>query len=165
MTTNKTTNATSKHFRVKKLVNLTPHSIKIVYDDGHEIEIPPCGAVVRAESKPQTKIGRMCGQLDDDSLAIEVWSPQKFDTAIKWPDNLPKTTDAVIVSMVVGEKVRAAAESGMTVPYLVLSPDSGPTAIREEGQIVAVRRLVLYAEPTTKSSSKKRRTTPEPDSD
>ena len=52
-------------------------------------------------------------------------------------ENLPDTaTDVIyIVSMLVAQRAQRAD---------VVSPDSGPTAIREAGQVVAVRGLVAW---------------------
>jgi hypothetical protein len=105
------------------IVNLTPHAI-VVRDGETEHVFPPSGMVarLRTEIRPTLAIA-----------GIHVVS-----TATVGVDGLPEPQQDTwyLVSSLVAQTVRR--------PDL-LSPDTGPTAIRDaQGQIVAVRRFQQF---------------------
>lgn len=105
------------------IINLTPHPITIRPQDGEEIVIEPTAPAARVAVK-SVQVGTIDGipVMQSEYGAIE---------------NLPDPVDGVfyVASMLVAQRAARAD---------VLSPDSGPTAIREHGQIVAVRALVAW---------------------
>jgi len=105
-----------------RLVNLTPHEIRVVKDDC-EVIIPPSGGVARVKTE-QVEVGSIDG--------IPVVKTE-FGEVEGLPDPEPNTI--YIVSSIVAQAVAGERED-------VVAPDTGPTAIRDEnGRIVAVRRF------------------------
>jgi hypothetical protein len=108
-------------------VNLTPHPITIRFDDGFEFVIPASGKVCRVSSTPGSEI-------PDRPDHIPVYTSPIFGEVEGLPDPSPGTI--YIVSMVAAARCVGRAD--------VVSPGTGPHdgAIRENGQIVAVTRLI-----------------------
>lgn len=104
-----------------KILNYMPHTLNIV-TDGEQIAIESSGVARCAVKNVVT------GDVD----GVPVVSAEYGEIT-----GLPEPVDGVVyvVSMLVAQ--RAGRPD-------VLSPDSGPTAIRENGQVVAVRNLVRY---------------------
>ena len=106
-----------------KLVNLTPHPIRVIASYG-EVTFKPSGRIARVEMDEYEDcplIDIDCGEFQAiKRVAREVFIPLEDDEV------------GIVSSMVL-----AATNS----PYVV-APDTGPTAIRENGQIVAVTRFV-----------------------
>ena len=123
------------------LVNLTPHEIQIVIGTGaygvHTI--PPSGQIARCVVKtvPAGMIGALGfplrdGKWNDDPVA---WlSRQEFGAVEGLPE--PKEGVWYIVSTLVAQQAKRAD---------VVSPDTGPTAIRENGQVKAVLGFQSFA--------------------
>lgn len=113
-----------------QLVNLTPHSLKFVTLQG-VIDIPQSGqlARVRTSATPQGEVG-----------GVPIFQ-SSFGPVDGLPDPQPGTV--FIVSSLMQQALKA---NGIDRPD-VLSPGTGPNdgAIRENGQIVAVTRLVKVA--------------------
>lgn len=109
-----------------ELSNLTPHEI-VVRLDGRDIKIPPSGQVARV-----TASAELVGEVDGIPVYRTVFGPV---------DGLPEPEEGIVLitSTIVAQ---AAARAGRTD---VVSPDTGPTAIREDGRIVAVTRLQTFA--------------------
>lgn len=103
------------------LVNLTPHLITLRAKDGSETTIPPSGTVARVVTN-ESVVGRYNG--------VPVVR-REFGTV----EGLPTDGSPCIVSSVVLSAIPAGTKG-------VYAPDTGPTAIRKSGQIVAVTRLV-----------------------
>ncbi len=105
------------------IVNLMPHTLTIL-KDGQKIEIPSSG-VARVATKPGV-------QFVDEPL---LWTGTEFGQVEGLPD--PEGDNVYVVSVLVAAKVGGTR-------YDVFSPGTGPNdgAIRENGQIVAVTRLV-----------------------
>lgn len=108
---------------VKKVVNLTPHEVVVVLENGEKVTFPPSGVVARvATNEEQLRtvyrvpvVKREWGQLE----------------------NVPEPEEGVfyLVSSVVFEAAQGRKD--------LLVPDTGKTAVRDEkGQVVAVRRFV-----------------------
>lgn len=105
-----------------KLINLTPHVINIENANGELIAVQPEEKPARIASTQETVV--------QDDL--------KFNRTIFGDvENLPDSVDGVIyiVSMVVAQAVKRGD---------VVSPDSGSTAERKDGQIVFVRGLCQW---------------------
>jgi len=108
------------------IVSLLTHDT-VVRIDGRDIVIPPSGQVARvaATSREVAKVG------DIPIVATE------FGEITGLPE--PQTGVLYLGSTLLAQ---AAARLGRVD---VVSPDTGPTAIREGGQIVAVTRLQTFA--------------------
>jgi len=103
------------------LINKTPHQIVIRLENG-DVTIPATlpAASVASENVELQPV---------DGIPV---SAQRFGAA----ENLPESTPGIwyIVSAIVAQALPERHD--------LLRPDTGPDAIRENGQIVAVRRLV-----------------------
>lgn len=103
------------------LVNLTPHTIKIVRDGLPDLIIEPSGHVARRTIKEEV-VGEVGGvPFVLRSLGDVEGIPE------------PREGTIFIVSSLVLDGVTRTD---------VVAPDTGPTAIREDGQVVAVTRLI-----------------------
>lgn len=112
------------------LVNMTPHQITIRISDGTDVVIAPSGSVARVSS--------VAGSVTKQSFEIGDFAVAE-STVFGEVEGLPPPSPGIayIVSALVG-----AALKGTRVD--VLMPGTGPSdgAIRENGQIKAVTRLV-----------------------
>ena len=106
-----------------EVINLTPHVINVLAEAG-EVSYPPSGSVARVTTA-QAVVGHING--------IPV-SRNQFSEVT----GVPSAMDGVVylVSAMVAGAVKRAD---------VISPDTGPSAIREGGNIVAVRGFVSWA--------------------
>lgn len=107
-----------------QIINLTPHTIKVVDVNNQVIrEYPASGIVARAAT-----IAEAVGEVD--GIAVK-------HTAFGEVQGLPEPQDGVIylVSMVVAQAVKRLD---------IIAPDTGPTAYRENGLIVGVRNFTQY---------------------
>jgi len=107
-----------------ELVNLTPHPITIQPTGAAPITIPVSGRIARLDSSQET---------DASVVGVPVVTT-RFGRVIGLPE--PEPGKLYIVSSLVAQHVRRPD---------VVAPDTGPTAIREGGQIVAVTRLQRFA--------------------
>lgn len=110
----------------KKLKNLTPHDVTVRCAlTGRDFVFPASGEVARVEmqSRPGTPLPSGCPT-----------STVEYGAA-----TLPKGEGPFIVSTMFADAYRAQHPN---CPVRLFVPDSGPTAIREEGRIVAVRNLI-----------------------
>jgi hypothetical protein len=109
------------------MINYTPHSVVVRPLDGSpEILFPPSGTVPRVAmtSSPSAPLGNGC-----PTIVVEYGAAE-----------LPEgETGPCIVSTMFADAYRA--QHGANGVELFV-PDSGPSAIRENGQIVAVRALI-----------------------
>ena len=111
-----------------KPVNLTPHDICVLLEDGSKIVYPRSGKVLRAIPEKQKYLGKL-----DDGVPL-VTAPTFVGVDLGDLDsNAP-----IIVSAIVAELLNDRMYEGV-----VLSPDTGPDSVvrDNEGKIVAVRRL------------------------
>ena len=104
--------------------NLTPHNITCELADGQRVTFQPAGAPARVATT-QEEVGQVAGI----PLRRTAWGAVQ---------GLPAPEEGVIyiTSALVADRARRAD---------VVSPDTGPTAIREGGQVVAVRAFVSWA--------------------
>ena len=107
-----------------ELVNLTPHPITIQPSGVPPVTIPVSGRIARLDSAQEI----------DSSVAGVPIVTTRFGQVIGLPE--PEPGKLYIVSSLVAQHVRRPD---------VVAPDTGPTAIREGGQIVAVTRLQRFA--------------------
>lgn len=105
-----------------KILNYMLHTLNIELSTGEHIAIESSG-VARCSVK---------NAVVDEVDGVPVVSAEYGDVT-----GLPESQDGVVyvVSMLVAQRAGRAD---------VLSPDSGPSAIRENGQVVAVRNLVRF---------------------
>lgn len=102
------------------MINLTPHAITLSLPNRESVTFPPSGKIARVASQ-EVVIGTLQG--------VPVIQRQ-FGAVEGLPeDGTPCLVSALVLSACPG---RAG----------VYAPDTGPTAIRENGQVVAVTRLV-----------------------
>lgn len=119
-----------------KLVNLTPHSIVLRDPAGADHVIPPSGQVARVRTIP--------GAPENvPGIPVPVAVADKFGAVDGLPER-PEPDAIFIVSMVVGQALAATAHP---LARQCVRPGTGPAdgAVRENGQIVAVTRLVRVA--------------------
>ncbi len=110
------------------LVNVTQHPIVIKLDSGQDVVLQPSGINARVTAE-QTVVAEV------DGVPIVA---TRFSEIRDLPE--PKEGVFYVASTLVAQ---AAARIGRSD---VVSPDTGPTAIRDSnGQIVAVRRLQTFA--------------------
>lgn len=122
-----------------KIINLTPHPIRLRTSDGAETEVPPSGTIARVASRPAWAAREVPG------LPVPVQGAPQWGAVEGLP--APQEGAVYLVSSLVLEAVRA---SGAHRPD-VMAPATGPQdgAVRDDaGRIVAVTRLVAAAEPT-----------------
>lgn len=121
----------NKHTRITTFINLTPHTVSIILASGETLTIDPQPTPARV-SQSHTVITRS-DDGDQSGRSVEIAAPV-YGEIVGLPSPVP--TVAYIVSVFVAN---AAAAKGRTD---VLYPDSGPDAVRKDGQVVAVRRLL-----------------------
>ncbi len=103
----------------EKIVNLTPHAIVLMDEEGSVIAtFPPSGQVARVNTSVE-----VVGSLHGAPVKRTV-----FGEVNGIPD--PEEGTVYLVSTLVAQ----AAKRGD-----VVSPDTGPTAVRKDGQIAGVR--------------------------
>jgi hypothetical protein len=107
-----------------KVINLTPHTIKVVNSDNQVIREYPSAGIARVATTAE-----VIDEVDGISVVRT-----KFG-AVK---GLPEPDGSVfIVSMVVAQAVSGRKD--------VVAPDTGPSAYRDkEGKIVGVRQFARY---------------------
>lgn len=106
-------------------VNLTPHAI-VVLVAGQDIFLPCAGDPVRVETTQEA----VC---DIDGIPV-------VKTTTGAIVGLPEPIDGYVfvTSSMVAQAAAAAGRSD------VVSPDTGPSAVRENGQVVAVTRFQTF---------------------
>ena len=115
-----------------KIYNCTPHAIVVRKDDGSDTTFPPSGSVVRLAT--ETKVAYTV-----DGIPV-------YRTTFGQPEGWPEEAqagDVVIVSTLVAQHEASGHQK-----FAVISPDTGPTAIRVDGQVVAVRGFQTFTPPT-----------------
>lgn len=123
-----------------QFINLTPHTINVTIGKHDEIvALPADGRMARVSSK-SVPAGVIDGIFTVKTVYGEVETIRKNDDGtesvlhVGLPE--PQADTVYIVSAIVGGRVQGRDD--------VYGPDSGPTAIRENGQIKAVRNLVKF---------------------
>lgn len=103
-----------------ELVNLTPHEIVLRTDQG-DIKIAPNAPAARVQTEQ-----KVVGMINGIPLVKTI-----FGDVENVPD--PQKDVIFIVSSLVASRLPERPD--------VVAPDTGPTAVRENGQIVAVTRF------------------------
>jgi len=117
---------------MKRVLNMTPHQITIQTGDGRRIDIPPAGKIFRLAEEDQ-----LAGTVSLDGVEVEVVK-RTFEVT-----NCEELLDSDAVVIVSLPALMALRQAGIQVRAIVVAPDTGATAIRDErGQIVAVRRFI-----------------------
>ena len=119
---------------ITTFVNLTPHTISIILASGETLTIDPQPTPARVSQSHVV----ITGDCDQSGRSVEIAAPV-YGEIVGLPAPVP--TVAYICSVFVAN---AAAAIGRTD---VVYPDSGPDAVRKDGQIVAVRRLLAQVTP------------------
>ena len=134
------------------IVNCTPHDVHIAYDiDGkqYQVTVPARREhTLRVEPTPQTIVGTVAiyqcdkGGQRTAEYAVPLLTAPSFVALGGTPP--PPDTAAVLVSMPVGQFL--ATRPDLLPRTRVLGPDTGPgSVVRDDnGQIVAVRKLLFY---------------------
>lgn len=118
-----------------RFVNLTEH--KIVLQLGEKtLEVQPSGMVARATSVPQTE-----ETLEVSGLQVRCKSKPSFAGVTGFPAT-PEEETLYLVSMAVGSACEGVL--GEEWRGRIVGPDTGKDAIREAGQVVAVRGVQRY---------------------
>jgi len=123
--------------RITTFFNLTPHTVCIILASGETLTIDPQPVSARVEQS-HTFITPLSDDGDQSGRQVALAVPT-YGAIIGLPAPVP--TVAYIVSVFVAN---AAAALGRTD---VVYPDSGPDAVRKDGQVVAVRRLLAPLAP------------------
>lgn len=118
-----------------KLINLTPHQITLVIDDGegdfidHAVE--PSGSIARV-SMTEVEAGKLQDEWGNDFIPIIRRVPAEVEGL---PEPTPDTI--FIVSSMVLDALKHTTRTD------VFAPDTGPSARRnDKGQVTGVYRLV-----------------------
>lgn len=106
------------------IMNMTPHAIKVQIGETEIHTFNPSGMIARVESKSGEDLLPIDG--------IPVRSSPTFGPVVGLPAMAPDTV------FIVSAMVLARCKGRMDV----FGPDTGPDAVRRDGQIVAVRRLL-----------------------
>lgn len=117
-----------------KILSLLPHEITVRLN-GRDVVIPPSGQVARVATST-----REIATVDGIPIVATV-----FGEIVGLPE--PKPGVLYVASTLLAQ---AAAREGRTD---VVSPDTGPTAIREDGKVVAVIRLQTFSQPEEEANS------------
>ena len=107
-----------------RFVNLTPHEIVVRREDGSALMVASSGLAARC-----TASSEVVGEIDGVKVVRSTFGPV---------EGLPEPQDGTIyiVSSMVAQQVPGRDD--------VVAPDTGPTAIREAGQVVAVKRFQRF---------------------
>ncbi len=124
------------------MLNLTPHDVVVFINDDMMTVTYPCG---KESARVCTKTQNFVSALRN---GVKVYSAPAFEdtlTGFPFSDNQKQVHHPnLIVSMVVGNHIPSWYRGNVYVP------DTGPgSAIRENGQIVGVKRLYIVHKGTT----------------
>lgn len=113
-----------------RIINLTPHDIHVRPETGGAFRFPASGQVARVAMR--TIKAEPIGFIP--TVRIE-YGAAELPPSVDGEDH----ADGYIVSTMFADAyIRQHGDDGV----MLLVPDSGPSAIREDGQIVAVRALI-----------------------
>jgi hypothetical protein len=107
------------------IINLTPHAISVANSEGDVVmTLPPSGNVARVATS-QEVVRELAGRPVVRTVFGEV-------------TGIPEPVEGTVylVSTLVAQAARRSD---------VVSPDTGPTAVRKDGQVVAVRGFQVFA--------------------
>lgn len=111
---------------MEQVLNLTPHAISVADVDGNiVVTYPPSGVAARLAIS-QEVVGELGGALIKRTV---------FGDTSGVPDAVVGTM--YIVSTLIAQHVKRAD---------VVSPDTGPTALRKDGQVVAVKGFQSFVD-------------------
>jgi hypothetical protein len=116
---------TTTSLEMSEVINLTPHTVSLADADGNVIAtFPPSGQVARVATSTEV-VAQLMGRPISRTTFGEV-------------TGIPAPAEGVVylVSTIVAQAARRPD---------VVSPDTGPTAVRKDGQVVAVRGFQVFA--------------------
>lgn len=109
---------------MSEVINLTPHAVSLADTEGNVVKtFPPCGQVARVTATAEV-VGELAG--------FPV-SRSRFGDVVGVP--APREGVVYLVSALVAQAAKRPD---------VVAPDTGPTALRKDGQVVAVRGFVTF---------------------
>lgn len=109
------------------MLNLTPHLIRLLNPEtGEVVELPPSGQVARVQTTEVVTGYQVIGTLKVPTVS------KVFGEVEGLPEFVTPGCPVLVSGMV------AAAMPGVPGVY---APDTGPTAVRRDGQVWAVTRL------------------------
>ncbi len=121
-------------------INLTPHPISVVNTRGEKETFPTSGVIARVAAIPGENLEEWDG--------VPMQAVGSFTDVLFFQDHteIPQTSlpdpgpggVRYIVSLLVAEALKAQGHERLKF----CRPDTGPDAIRENGQVVAVRRFI-----------------------
>lgn len=110
---------------MSEVINLTPHPVSLADTEGNVIAtFPPSGQTARVATSTEV-VAQLMGRPISRTTFGEV-------TGVP----APKEGVVFLVSTIVAQAARRPD---------VVSPDTGPTAVRKDGQVVAVRGFQVFA--------------------
>ena len=107
------------------MYNMTPHEIVIQLKNGTQLRFPPSGTVARV----QTLSEPLC-EVNGIPVVINIYGPV---------EGLMRDSRGIPLPQIVSGMVLAALPKGTPNIY---APATGATAIRKNGQVIAVTELV-----------------------
>lgn len=122
--------------RITTFINLTPHIISVILASGETLTIDPQPTPARVSQSHTVITSSDDG--DQSGRSVEIAAPV-YGEIVGLPAPVP--TVAYICSVFVANAAAALRRTD------VLYPDSGPDAVRKDGQVVAVRRLLAPVSP------------------
>jgi hypothetical protein len=108
-----------------EVINLTPHAISVANSEGGVVmTLPPSGNVARVATSQE--------------VVWELVERPVTRTVFGEVTGIPAPAEGIVylVSTLVAQAARRPD---------VVSPDTGPTAVRKDGQVVAVRGFQVFA--------------------
>ena len=109
-----------------KIVNLTPHAITVEVN-GERTTFPASGQIARVATTSAV-VGELAGAPVSQVVYGEI--------------NIPVDVESEDTYIVSGLVLAAAKAANHPMSTRLIGPDTGPNAVRENGQIVAVRGWV-----------------------
>jgi len=122
-----------------RVVNLTPHEITLQLEDGRRVSIPPSGKIFRLDELDEPA-SSVAVKVDGEDVEVEVEVVRRSFRVTNFEELFEKEDMVAIVSL---PALIALRQAGIRTRAMIVAPDTGATAIRDErGQIVAVRRFI-----------------------
>lgn len=119
------------------IVNLTPHVVTLIRENGDVVDYHPSGIVARVQTN---YVQRM--ELDGFPLSEIQYGEIELSNETDWVDLIGNHCDNLyIVSAIVAN---AARNTNHPLKNYCISPDTGNGAVRVDGKIVGVRGWTVY---------------------
>jgi hypothetical protein len=130
-----------------EVVNLTPHVINLYKEDGSIINIPPSGVIAIVETKEflYKKATELLGvNVFTQNLGYLSFKDNLNNKTLDYLDGFSAISSAIpITSAMARERLSDLLIDSQEISCLVLSPDTGKGAVRDEGgQIIGTKGFV-----------------------